>query len=183
MGTRQEELDLIEEREEIKDLTEAIKLLVFAPKTIVSCPAVPYEILGITAADALDVGDAMGSISKIAVPKSGVIYSATLWDLDDEGLQIDLEVFKNNFTQIANDAAWALADADSFSFITELNFFIFDDHGTCQTSEITNKGKAYNAPEGFFYIQAVARGASNIAAGAMPRFQLQIESFDPTFEV
>ncbi len=164
------------------ELLEEIKNLVSRPKTV-CCPATPFEILGITAGAALSAsGDALGLVMKIAVPPSGVIYSATFFDLDDEGSQVDLEIFKRSIADVAWDAPFAPSDTEILNFITELNFFAFDDHGSCQTSEIKNIGKAYTVPNGFLYIQAVTRATPNIAAGNMPRIQLQILSDDPTWQ-
>lgn len=165
------------------ELLKEIKTLIFTPKIIVSCPAEPIMIPGITAADAFDANDAMGTIVIVQVPKSGVIYSATFYDLDYEGTQVDLEIFKRNITQVASDAAWTCSDTDIMNFVTELQFYAFDSHTACYTSESKNFGKAYNAPEGKFYIQAVTRSTPTIVAGASPKFQLQIQSFDPLFEV
>lgn len=168
----------------IKTLQSGISLAspVRVETKTVSVPTNPVQIKGITPADALDVDDVMGNITIVKVPKSGVIYSATLWDIDDEGLQIDLEIFKENIVQIANDAAWDPSDSDILHFITEVAFVSFDDHISSQTSEVTNIGKAYTAPKGKLFIQAVARGASNIAAGKAPLFQLQILSDDPDWK-
>ena len=146
---------------------------------VVSCPSVPIQIDGITAADAFDAGDCFGKITEIRVPLSGIIYSATFWDFDDEGSQIDLEIFKASIIQTASDAAWDPTDVDMLKFVTELAFVAFDDHISSRTSELTNIGKAYTAPDGKFWIQAVCRGTPNIAATAIPRFQLQIIPDDP----
>lgn len=164
----------------LEDIEQAIKDKKIS-KTV-SCPSYPAEIPGITAADALDADDCLGTIITLNVPKSGVIYSATFWDLDDEGTQVDLEIFKHIITQIASDAAWSPSDEDMLHFITELAFFSFSDHINSQTSELTNIGKAYTAPEGKFYIQAVCRGTPTIAAGNMPRIQLQIIPDDPDWQ-
>ena len=163
-------------RSKIDDLIAAVS------GTIVSCPVLPIEIPGITAADALDANDCMGTLFTIDVPKRGVIISATFWDMDDEGTQVDFEIFKHSVIDTANDAAFAPTDADLLEFITELAFFAFDDHGTGQTSDIKNIGKAYSAPEGKFYIKAVTRSTPTIAAGNVPRLQLQIQSFDSDFK-
>jgi len=149
---------------------------------IAICPEVPVMIPGITAADALDANDCMGLIVVLKVPKSGIIQSALLVDPDDEGLQIDLEIFKAPIAQVANDAAFAPTDDESFNFVTEINFDTYNDHGVFQTAEVKNIGTAYNAPNGKFFIQAVTRGAHNIAAGASPRYQLQILSTDPDWK-
>ena len=164
------------------ELLEQIKRLVFATKTIVSCPVVPMEIPGITAATELDAGDTLGTVMTLKVPKSGIIYSATFFDLDDDGIQVDLEIFKRKIADVAFDAAYAPSDAEMLHFLTEIAFFSFDDHINSQTSRVKGLNEAYTVPDGLFYIQGVTRGLSNIAANAMPRFQLQILSFDPDYE-
>lgn len=159
-------------------MTDGKGARLYLPSRVVSCPATPAMIPGI-GAGAEDAGDCLGTILQVYVPYSGVLYSATLFDLDDEGSQIDLEIFKHSITQIADNAAWAPSDEDMLKFVTELAFVSFDDHINSQTSELTNIGKAYTAPEGKFYIQAVCRGTPTIAAGASPRIQLQIIPDDP----
>lgn len=166
--------NIIELLEEIKNTRES---------KVVSCPAEPVVIQGITTGGALSAsGDTLGTVTKVAIPKSGVIYSATFYDMDDEGIQTDLEIFKKPIADVVWDAAFAPTDTEMAHFVTELAFFAFDDHGTAQTSELVNIGKAYTAPDGFFYIQAVARGTPNIAANNLPRFQLQILSDDPNYQ-
>ena len=149
----------------------------------VSCPLSPIEIPGITAADAFDANDCFGTVFKIAVPKAGIIQSATYWDMDDEGTQIDFMVFKNPITATTSDAAWAPTDADLLSLVTTLQFATFKDHGTGQTAELVNIGKLYTAMGGYLYVQSQCIATPNIAAGNMPRFQIQIMSLDPSFEV
>lgn len=149
---------------------------------IVACPLYPVMIPGITAADELDAYDCMGTVVEVLVPKRGILVSASFFDLDDENTQVNLHVFKQSITQIASDAAWAPSDEDMLKRITRLAFFSFDDNINSRAAEINNIGKAYVAPEGKFYIQAqVGATAQTIAAGASPRFQLQIQSFDPDF--
>ncbi|MDD5703879.1 MAG: hypothetical protein PHU23_17735 [Dehalococcoidales bacterium] len=163
----------------LEDIEKAIQLI--PASKIVSCPIRPVMIPGITAGDAFDANDCFGTIVKLPVPKRGIIYSATFYDIDDEGSQVDLEVFNGSITQIASDAAWAPSTTDILRFVTEIAFFAFDDHINCQTSELLNIGKAYIAPDGVFYIQAVCRGTPTIAAGASPKFKLGILSLDPDF--
>ncbi len=168
------------------ELLEQIKNLVFAPKTIVSCPSIPITIAGVGTgaayAGTAAIPECLGTLTIVPVPKSGVIYSATFHDIDDDNVQVDLEIFKRPVTQNADNAAWTLSAADNPYFVTEIAFFAFDDQIASQTSEVKNIGKAYNAPEGKFYIQAITRGAQTVTAGNIPKFQLQIQSFDPDFE-
>lgn len=162
----------------LNELLDEIKNLTSRGKTV-SCPAEPGVLVGSDTGVALESGDTIGLVTKVAVPKSGILYSATLFDFDDEGTQVDFEIFKRPIADVATDAAFAPTDAEGFGFITELNFTVFDDHGLFQTSELTNIGKGYSAPEGYLYIQAVTRSTPTIAAGVPHRFQLQILSDDP----
>lgn len=165
----------------MKNLEDVVKsILGIRTTTIVDCPLEPIEIPGSGSSGAYEVNDCMGTIFTIHVPKRGVIVSATYWDLDNEDKQLDLEIFKRNFTQIASEATWSPTDVDIVKFVTELAFVNGDDHNSSYTFDITNIGKAYTAPEGKFYIQAVTRGTPTIAA--LPRVQLQIQSFDPAFK-
>ncbi|KKL26396.1 hypothetical protein LCGC14_2395680, partial [marine sediment metagenome] len=95
---------------------------------VVSCPRDPIALLKADTGVTIETGDTLGLVFAIAVPKSGVIYSATFWDLDNEGSQVDLEIFKDKPTQIANDAVWALSAADLPTFVIEIAFVSFDDH-------------------------------------------------------
>lgn len=149
----------------------------------VSCPPHPMEIPGIGTGSAYTANDCLGTMAVIDVPKSGVIYSATFWDLDDEGSQVDLEIFKDSIAQIADNGAWSPTDFDMLNFVTELAFFSFDVHINSQTSELRGIGKAYTAPSGKLWVQAVTRSTPNIATQNIPRFQLQIISDDPDWEV
>ncbi len=169
----------------ISDLTQSIKDAFQSIKIVtktVSCPKYPMRVPGIGVSAAYETGDTFGTIFEVNVPPSGTILSATFWDMDDEGLQTDFEIFKDHIPSGTDNAAWAPTDISLRSFVTELAFFAFDDHGTGQTSEIKNIGKAYTAPKGKFWIQGIARGAQNIAAENIPRFQLQILSDDPNYQ-
>lgn len=162
-------------------LTEIRDLLKNTNK-IVSCPVAPYAIPGSDNAVTIETGDTIGFVFKLAVPKSGEIRSALLLDRDDEGVQVDLEIFKQTIADAVADAAFAPTDVEGLSHVCELNFVSFDDHGLYQTSQITNIGMAYTAPEGFFHIQAINRGGITLPAGVPHKVQLHILSTDPTFE-
>uniref|UniRef100_A0A6M3XSV7 Uncharacterized protein n=1 Tax=viral metagenome TaxID=1070528 RepID=A0A6M3XSV7_9ZZZZ len=163
----------------IEDIENAIKAL--GTTDIVTCPLHPVGIPGI-GAGAEDANDALGTVFTIDVPKRGVLVSATYFDLDDEGTQVNFYLFKSLPTAIADNAAWTCSDADVIKQVTRLAFFVFNDQTVSQTSEIKNIGKAYTAPEGKFYIQAQCAGTPTIATGSAPRLQLQIQSFDPNFK-
>ena len=164
----------------LEDVYQALKAL--GTTTVVSCPISPSPIPGSDSATALESGDTVGNVFRLAVPKSGVIISATLFDYDDEGTQIDLEIYKARIADVAVDAAYAPTDIEGLTFVCELSFVSFDDHGVFQTSQLTNIGQAYTVSGGFLYFQAVTRSTPTIAAGVPHRIQLQIQSFDPTFK-
>lgn len=168
----------------IETLTQGITVqnTVKVQTKVVSCPSLPKEIPGI-GAGAEGTLDCLGTLVTVEVPPTGTILSATYFDLDYEKSQVDLELFKHKITQVGDNVAWTLSDEDSLHFVHELSFFAFDDHIASATSEITNIGKAYTAPEGKFWIQAKLAGtAQTIAAGKSPRFQLQILSDDPDWQ-
>jgi len=148
--------------------------------TIVSCPKVPGKIPGI-GAGAEGALDALGVGFWLPVPKRGVIVSAMYYDMDFEGTQVNLHIFRDRVTAIADNAAWTLSDADAPSLITTLSFVSYITHAaTCYTFDLTNIGKAYACPGGKFWIQASCIAICTIAV--TPKFQLQIQSFDPTFK-
>ena len=165
-----------------RELSEGKGTKLYLPSRVVSCPESPIMIPGITAADALDAGDCMGTIFKIQVPYSGIIYSATLWDLDDENSQINVHIFKQNITQIANDAAWSPSDSDILNLVTTLVFVPTVDHINSRVAQIKNIGMAYTAPEGIFYCQAETEATPTIASNQSPRVQLQIIPDNPYWQ-
>ena len=168
----------------IETLLNGLKIIgaVKVQTKTVSCPSRPAQIDGIVTGSGYTAGDALGTLTRVKVPKSGVIMSGTWWDFDNEGTQVDLEIFKDKVIQIPDHDTFSPTDFDMLPFVMELSFFAFDDHTNVQTSEVMNIGKAYTCPKGYFYIQAVDRSTQNIAAGSEPRFQLQILSDDPTWK-
>lgn len=137
----------------------------------------------ITSQDAaLDAGDSVGtSVFLIPAPVSGVIQSATLFDPADQKIELDVVLLSSRFTPTAADAAFTLADADLRFVIYQLNFTVFWDMTDGAVSSIENIGKAYRippygaAPEmGYFYCQAITRGAPTYAAGSKPYMQIEI---------
>ena len=155
--------------ESIRD-TVAIKTRTYFSRKI--------SIPGITAAAAHTAADALGVKFIINTPRSGILYSANLWDLDDEGLQIDLALFSADFTAVADDAAWSLSDEDLRKLFYVVKFQTFDDAVNGQMSSVEAINKAVVLPEGQCWAQAIARGASTIAAGSDPVIQLQFLADD-----
>lgn len=116
-------------------------------------------------------GDAVGDMFEIPNvvregPKSGVLHSAMLLDLDDEGIALDIVLFNRPFTATADNAAFAVSDFDLIDgFVGILKFTTFSDFANNQVSTLTGIGMAFNCYRGTsLYGQAVTRGAPNIAS-------------------
>ena len=167
----------------IEAVSDGLKIenIIKTEQKVVSCPVHPVEIPGI-AAVAEGAADCLGAVFEIKVPKSGIIYSATYWDLDYEGTQVNLHIFKSLITKTGDNNPWAPSDFDILELVTRLAFVAFDNHTNSYTSELTNIGVGYNAPEGKLIIQAECAAICTIAAGKSPRVQLQILSDDPDWE-
>ena len=138
--------------------------------------AIPAELHG----SAYTAGDAMGVQFFVPLPfRSGVLHSAVLVDLDNEGLQIDIVISDRQFqTPIADADAFAPDDVDALKIKKRLQFSTFQAFtiGANQRSELDNIGKAmeFKKVGGVYgvWVQAMALGASNIAAGSDPQFYL-----------
>lgn len=118
--------------------------------------------------------DALGTLFPIMVPVSGIIQTALYYDLDDEGLQVDLWLFDAPVATQTDNAALTLADPDLVKTVGRIQFTSFADAANGQVAIATNLGLAYVAPQRRLYGQVQARGALNIAAGSEPRFTLII---------
>ncbi len=161
-----------------ESIEQAIKALGITQ--IVSCPLLPIAIPGI-GAGAEGALDALGTQFTIKVPKRGVIISATYYDPDFEGTQVNIHLFNRKVTAIADNAAWTLSDADAPNLVTTLSFVSRVAHSTTvYTFDLTNIGKAYVAPEGKLWVQAQCIDICTIAVA--PSFVMQMQSFDPDFK-
>ena len=120
--------------------------------------------------------DAIGTHFRFEVPVSGVIQTAIYYDLDDEGLQVDLWLFEDAITIQTDNSAVALIDQDLVKVIGRLQFIAFGDAANGQFSPLTSLGLAYVQPNRRMWAQLQARGALNIAAGNLPMFRLTILS-------
>jgi hypothetical protein len=118
--------------------------------------------------------DALGQVFSFVVPPSGIIQSALYYDLDDEGLQVDLLLFRDSPVQQVDNAAVALVDTEVLKAFGRIQFTAFADLATGQFANVNNLGLAYAANGGRIWAIAQARGALNIAANNLPSFRLVI---------
>ncbi len=151
--------------------TVAVGRLVYVP---------PFVVPGITAADALDAGDAMGSVFSVAVPPAGAIVKAQYFDQDDEGISKELWLFRLDVTSgaPASDAAFALTDANLLQVVDVLTFSTFRDATNGQVSMSVDVPCWYATSGGVLWMQLKTTGADNIAAGSMPMLSFTIERYD-----
>ena len=110
------------------------------------------------------------------VPEYGYLQNGTLWDLDDEGLAVDLVIHNRAFTATANNTLYDVSDIENLSIVDVIRFSAGDfvDLVTSRVAFGRGRGHLYHAPEKRLYCQTIARGAVNIAAGAEPRVQVGI---------
>ena len=135
---------------------------------------VEFVVPGIAEADAFDAGDAFGVAFELVVPPAGIISYGLFIDLDDEGTEIDAQLYSGPISVIASDAAFAPTDRDAMLYVTALKFSAFDDWGSFRTSEIRDHNAPYHAPLGKLHGQCKCVGTPNIAAGAAPVIRLGI---------
>lgn len=133
-------------------------------------------IPGIVTGIAYASGDAFGAKFTIDVPHSGVIHTALMLDKDDEGLETELVLFRGDFVATADNSAFAVTDADLQDFVGTISFTVFKNFDANQVCTVSALGLAYKAPQGKLWIQAVTRGAPNIAAASLPMVKLVILS-------
>lgn len=119
-------------------------------------------------------GDAFGDRFSIEVPKSGIIQSVRFFDLDDEGVNMEINLFSAPFTATANNAAFAISDDDLKKLEVSVLVDTFRDFGNNQMGVVDNLGISYWAPERKLWGQWVARGGPTIAAGSEPLFSIRI---------
>ena len=147
---------------------------------------VTAEIPGITLADAFDANDVMGTQFAITVPKSGAIVAAYYHDLDDEGTDHNLFLFREPVINVpASDAAVALLDQANTEFCGRVRFlasavanadFVNNQVQFGHTSDLPLWYVTSDTRQLWCLVQAL--GADNIAAANVPRISLVIQVFE-----
>lgn len=137
------------------------------------------QIPGIGTGSAYADGDAFGTLITWhnvlrAEKPSGTIVGALLFDLDDEGLQVDVPLFTQGITVTADNSAFAPSDADLLFCRAIVPITEFYNWGSNQFGQYTGSPKWLRADGPNLYTQCVIRGAANIAAGALPWLALVV---------
>lgn len=139
------------------------------PITTVGPLPIPVTVF----ASAYTAGDAFGNKFQIEVPLEGTISNVVFYDKDDEGLEKELWLFRADFTATADDAEFAISDADLISLVGVISIASFKNAANNQLGQAT-PALSYKLTAGRFYCQMVTRGADNIAAGQVPSIALTI---------
>ena len=135
------------------------------------------EIPGIGLAAAYTAADAFGGKFEISVPSKGVIQTAMMLDLDDEGIETELWLFSGDFTATADNDAFAVTDVDLLKLEVIIGIVNFANAANNQVGINNGLNLAYLAPKGRFWCQCVTRGTPNIAAANIPRVALRITDY------
>lgn len=132
-------------------------------------------IPGITAADALDAGDAIGTLFTIAVPKAGWLNCIRLYDPDDDTLALTANFFMKPFNPTTSDGALNIAAADTLQAVCAVPMTVTTDLGGGKIASFPGLNEPYVAPDGLLYIQCSTAGTPSIAsATVMPRLQVYV---------
>ena len=124
-------------------------------------------VSGIGTGVAYTSGDAFGTTIYLKVPKEGTITNVIFLDYDDEGLDKELVLFSGLFTETADNAAFAVSDADLSKCVGVINIATWHNFGNNQVG-LATPALGYHVPGGILYAQMVTRGVDNIAADAIP---------------
>lgn len=128
---------------------------------------------GIGAAVAYTAADAFGTKFYFSVPTEGTISNVIFLDYDDEGIIKDLVLFSEDFTETADNTAFAVTDLDLANCVGVARVNSYTNFSVNQVGQ-GQPALAYVAPHGRLYCQIVTQGADDIAAGASPDVYLVI---------
>lgn len=148
-------------------------------RTITVKRVVPGIVTGAAYADADAIGTLIEfpnllTLNPYTNTYSGMLHSALYFDLDDEGLQVDLHLFGRRITDGTDNSAYAPTDADVRAYLGTVSFTAFFNLGANQVSVVTGIGLPLVSTSSSVFGQAVARGALNIAAENLPEFSLTV---------
>ena len=110
-------------------------------------------------------GDALGTATQFSnIPEHGVIMSVMVIDRADQGINLDVVLFKAAFTGTADQAAFNPSDADLQNCLGSILVDTWGNFSTNQVGIVRNLGFPYWAPAGILYFQCVTRGTPTYAA-------------------
>lgn len=152
-------------------ITKPLEALVTVKDPIVTIG--PFPIPVTVFASAYASGDAFGVKFQLEVPVEGTISNVVFYDWDNEGIQKELWLFREDFADTADDSAWAPSDVDLLNVVGVISIASFKSANANQIGQAT-PALSYKLAEGRFYCKMVTRGADNIVAGQVPSIALTI---------
>ena len=118
--------------------------------------------------------DAFGGKGRLNVPPVGTITQVLFYDLDDEGIPLDVVLFESDFTATADDAAFAVSDDDAKKCIGVVSISSFLNCGTFQIGQ-SFPTLSYSVLSGVIFYQCIIRGAPTVAAGSEPYLRFWVQ--------
>lgn len=138
----------------------------------------PFVVPGIGAAAAYANGDQMGSAFQFIAPRQGIIREVKFLDLDNEGIDKELWLFRASPTLAADNAAFTVAVADISNVLGVFVFSTWRAGSNAQIGFTLNTPLSYDlGPGASIYGAVKTLGADNIAATALPRLSFIIERY------
>jgi len=112
--------------------------------------------------------DALGTSWAVAVPKSGVIMSVWGYDSDDEAIEYNIILHRDDFTSGSDHDAYAPVDAEKHLWAgPPLAIDTFKGYSGVTVGGFDNVGFPYVAPKGFLYGQCVTQGTPTYASAGL----------------
>lgn len=133
----------------------------------------PLLIPGIGSGAAYASGDAFGTAFPLVVPSVGTIATLLFFDYDAEGLVKEFVLFSQPIAGTADNAVFAPTDLELQSCLGVVYVSGYYSYSGNQLG-IATPALTYLAPRSVIYVQIVTRGADNIAAAAIPAFNMVI---------
>ena len=142
---------------------------------IVTAPSDVYEVTLTCPTDAQDAGDVICATQEllncVRVPGgTGILQSVTLLDPSDQGIAIDLFLFRSNVALGTEDAAISISDANAIELLTVVSIAGSDyvDLINSQVAIKTSIGAAVKAVAGSrnLYIAAASTAGGTWASGS-----------------
>lgn len=124
-------------------------------------------------AGAYSADDAVGGkLTFTGCPEDGLIHNAVLIDNSEQAVELDLVLFSEDFTAVADNAAFTVSDADAANIVTIINIPAanYKDIGGQKVAVVENKSIPFKLTEDTstkyarLYGQLITRGTPTYVA-------------------
>ena len=115
-------------------------------------------------------GDAVGQKFELdgaaLRPKGGgIIQSMTLVDKDDDGVEVDVVLFDDDFSATTDGSSMNISDEDANKLIGTVNLATYKDQGDVKTATASNIQLGYSCKSKSIFGQLITRGTPTYADG------------------